>query len=76
MALAGSRESSRGRRGVCCKLKNTEGPGAKEMINAFLKHGEEGMVVTMVVLYTPNGWREGVVVTLPKKGDNAAPSNH
>ena len=50
----------------------------------FLKYGGEGMITMIVMLYnwvqkneyTPKRWREGVVVNLFKKGDEADPGNY
>ena len=65
------------------KLKNRKAAGADHIVNEFKKHGGEGMLTVMVMLYNwiwkngyaPRRWREGVVVNLFKKGDKADPGN-
>ena len=53
-------------------------------MNEFLKYGGEGMITMMGLLYkwiwknehTPKRWREGVVVNVFMKEDEADPGNY
>ena len=65
-------------------LKNRKAAGADQIVDGFMKYGGEGMLTTMVMLYNwilkneyaPRRWREGLVVNLFKKGDQADRGNY
>ena len=65
------------------KLKNKKAAGADQIVNEFVKHGGEGMLTMLIMLYNwiweneyaPRRWREGVVVIFFKKGDKADPGS-
>ena len=65
------------------KVENRKVAGADEIVNECMKHGREGMLTMMVMLYNwvwkkeyaPTRWG-GVVGNLFKKGDQADPGNY
>lgn len=63
--------------------ENRKPTGAGQIANQFRKYGGEEMYTSMVMLYswiwenefTPQSWREGVLVNLCKQGEKADPGN-
>ena len=66
------------------KLKDRKAARAAHMVIELMKYGGAGMLAVMVTLYNwiwkseyaLKTWREGGVVKLSKKGDEADPERH
>ncbi|KAK1791378.1 hypothetical protein P4O66_013384 [Electrophorus voltai] len=64
-------------------LKANKAPGLDEIATEMLKHGGDAIANTLTVLFNkcwqdqsvPSDWRKGVIVKLPKKGNNADCNN-